>query len=330
MKPVLFPFTYMRVPDLKHCGRFFRGLKVFQFSHKYMPPEMQSLFDTDLVESVMPDPPTRLSFETALAETENWARSHRLGAASYAKGYKDRIPFFDASSVSQIRQDIRRANPQDPLADADENETMAAYIFLHMAQSFDIQNRTIIEQLRQQVSMEKSLYEALRGDEPFTHMDGIENFEDPAEYMLLDRLKAWSRVWMTSSDSQDLFVTTHPAVIALIQEHFSENEDFVPVATVPAIDPKARTANAQYRDLGAFCRKLASSDQARFKENGLPARYTPSPTASGCLQIYLLPELTPVQLFGHFAERANSIAPPSDNGADVVNTVIGLIETPRL
>jgi len=174
--------------------------------------------------------------------------------------------------------------------------------------------------------MEKTLYEKLRGDEVSGQMSRIEDFEDPAQYMLLDRLKAWSRVWMTRIKSQDLFVTTRQAVIALIQEHFYVDDDFSPVATVPKIDPEAETANEQYQDLWTFCQKLASTDQAGIKDSGLLAEYTPFPNASGCLQIYLLPEVNPVQLFGSFAERTKSIETRKPNGADVTNTLIGLIQ----
>ena len=326
MKPFLFPFTYISLPDLETCGRFFRGIKVLQFSNKNLLPEIQTMFAADLVESVMPDLSTRLSFETALAQTENWAQSHRLGAASYAKGYKDRIPFFDATSVSQIRQDIRRADHQPHAADNDDNETMVSAIFLHMAQSFDIQNQIIVQQLQQQACMEKTLYAELKGDELTEHLSRMENFEDPAQYMLLDRLKAWSRVWMTSIKSQELVVTTSQAVIALIHEHFYENDDFSPLATVPEIDPQAETADEQYQDLWVFCNKLASTDQTGIMESGLLADYTPSPDASGGMQIYLLPDVKPVQLFGYFAERAKSIETCKPNGADVINTVIGLIQ----
>jgi hypothetical protein len=154
----------------------------------------------------------------------------------------------------------------------------------------------------------------------------MENFEDPAQYMLLDRLKAWSRVWMTSIKSQELVVTTSQAVIALIHEHFYENDDFSPLATVPEIDPQAETADEQYQDLWVFCNKLASTDQTGIMESGLLADYTPSPDASGGMQIYLLPDVKPVQLFGYFAERAKSIETCKPNGADVINTVIGLIQ----
>ncbi len=326
MKPFLFPFTCVGASDLATCGQFFKGIRVFQFSTKYMPSEMRTWIDANLVEAVLPDPATCLSFETALAEAESWAQSHRLGAANYAKGYKNRIPFFDATSVSQIRQDIRRADQQNHAADADENATMAAYIFLHMAQSFDIQNQIIVQQMQQQASMEKTLYEDLRGDASLDHLDRIGEFDDPAQYMLLDRLKAWSRVWTATSSSQDLFLTTREAVITLIQEHFPENIDIMPVAVVPAGVSAAPAGNRQQRDVSAFCHKLASTDLARIKESGLLDTYKAPSAASDGLRIFLLPGIRPHQIFGCFADQTNSIETHTPNGADVINTVIGLIE----
>ena len=328
MKPFLFPFTYVSMPDLASLGQFFKGIKVFQFSRGHIPPEMQTIIDTDRVESVMPDPPTQLAFETALAETENWARIHRLGAASYARGYQDKIPFFDASSVTQIRQDIRKTEQRAHPSDSDDNETLTAYIFLHMAQSFDMQNQSIVQQMRHQASMEKTLYEELRGDASLEHMNFKDDFEDPAQYMLLDRLTAWSRVWASTNNSQDLFITTRQAVIALIQEHFPENQDLIQVASIPVIDAESDAADEQYRHLWAFCHKLASFDLAAIDASGLLDMYVPSTAASDGMQIYLLPGIMPQQLFGYFAEQSSSPETGTLNGTDVINTVIGLLEAP--
>jgi len=330
MKPFLFPFTYIDTPELTACGQFFQGLKVFQFSNKTIPPEMQTDFDSGKVEAVMPDPDTRLSFETALAETESWAQSHRLGAASYAKGHRNRIPFFDASSVAQIRQDIRRIDQQAQPADTHENETMAARIFLQMAQFFDVQNRSIVQQMHRQASMEKTLYEELRGDAALAHLDFEKEFDDPAQYMLLDRLKAWSRVWTTTSDSHDLFVTTRQAVIALIQEHFPKNIDFLPIATLPAIGTNAHDTQERYRDLWIFCHQLVTADPARITESGLLDTYPPTPGTSDGIQIHWLPGISPGQLFGYLCEQTDSTKTRATNGVKGMNTVIGLIETEKM
>jgi len=326
MKPFLFPYTYISAPELATCGRFFKGLKVVQFSNKTMPTEMQRLFETELVEAVMPDPATSAAFETALMETENWAQTHRLGAVSYAKGYRDRTPFFNASSVSQIRQDIRRADQQAGSAGRDENEIMTAYILLYMAQAFDIQSQTVVQKLQQQATMEKALYAELKGDASLEHMDRGEDYSDPAQFMLLDRLKAWSRVWMAGSNSGDLYITTRQAVIFLLQEHLLEGEDFIPAATVAALDTGARTANEQVQDLWSYCHRLTTTDPADIRESGLLDIFTPPLAPSAGLQLYLLPGIKPQQLFGRFVGRADVIGTSTADNADAINTVIGLIE----
>jgi hypothetical protein len=259
-------------------------------------------------------------------ETENWAQSHRLGAASYAKGYRDGTPFFNASSVSQIRQDIRRADQQAGPAGRDENEIMRAYILLHMAQAFDIQNQTIVQKMQQQAFMEKELYAELRGDAPVEHVDRSEDFNDPAQFMLSDRLKAWSRAWMAGSNSGGLYLTTRQAVILLLQEHLWADEDFIPAATVPAIDTGARDVNEQVQDLWSYCHKLATTDPADIRESGLLDIFPPSLAPSAGLRLYLLPGIKPQQLFGRFVGRADAIEAGTPDNADTINTVIGLIE----
>jgi len=325
MKPYLFPFTWLSAADMAVCRRFFQGVSVFQFSNNLLPPDMQAWIDQGLMEMHLPDPSTRLSFEAALAETENWAQSHRLGAASYAKGYPQKIPFFDASSVSQIRQDIRSIDQPSPADDTQENALMTARIFLQMAQAFDTQNQVIRHELDQQEARQRSLYQELRGDALFSRPDRNTNPDDPAQFMLLDRLKAWSRIWLAGSDPQSLLVTTHPSVLSLVQEYLGAKESLIHAATVPVIDSESEAASTQRQALWSLLHKLAQTDRVGVRESGLLDGYPVSQSEPGGMQIYFLPGLTPDALFVRFADRSAVNEQKLRGDENSINTVIALV-----
>jgi len=326
MKPYLFPFTYVNMSEMNACRSFFEGLKVFQSSLKHLPETMRPWVDQGILELSMPDPSSCLSFEAALEETDNWARNHRLGAASYLKGYRNKIPFFDATSVSQIRQDIRTAGKETPAEAPREDTILPACIFLQMAQEFDAQNQSILQQMQQQDVMERNLYQELRGDAPLHRPGPSVARDDPLQFMLLDRLTAWSRILLSGGRPQGPFVTIRDSVLSLIQEHLSEREDLILAATLRTIEAGSGTAAKEKQTLWSYCDKLAHTDLARIQDTGLLETYPTESSQTPGMRLYFIPEVSPYDLFARFFD-SRMVVPGSDRDAgDVLNTVIGLIE----
>ena len=260
MKPLFFPYTYVMEPTMNAYRYFFSGISVLQSSMKHIPETMAQWAARGFLDVQMPDPKISRIFDKILAETENWARSHRGGAAAFLKGYQDRVPFFESSSVSQITQDIRAAG-RAASPDAPQQEALLrARIFLQMAQEFDAHNQWLSHQLLQQEAMERDLYRELRGDErsPDRATGSGQSWknEDPFQYMILDRLKAWSRVMLSHDHVQGPLVTTAASVLTLIQEHVPDIEKLILAATIPAISRDAATAKNERQDLMDYCEKL--------------------------------------------------------------------------
>lgn len=326
MKPLFFPYTYVMEPTLKAYSCFFSGITVLQSSMEGMPEPMREWAVQGLLDIQLPDPEVSRIFDKVLAETENWVRNHRDGVASFLKGYQDDVPFFRPSSVSQIRQDIRMAGRAVPAHVQQQEMLLRARVFLQIAQNFDAQNQWLSHRLQQHEAMEKNLYRELRGHANFEEratMPGqpTEN-EDTFQYMILDRLKAWSRVMLSHGPAQGPLVTTRASVLAWIQEHVLDTEMLIPAATIPLIPKDAESADKERQELADYCKKLTHTPLDRLKDSGLLDRYSVETTDALCLKLYLLPGMTPQILLSRCAGRNLS----GDRGAGLeVNTLMGCI-----
>jgi len=326
MKPLLFPYTYVSEPVINAYRHFFSGISVLQSSRKHIPEPMKQWADEGFLDIQMPDPKVSRIFDKVLAETENWVRSHRGGVASFLKAYQDEIPFFEPSSVSRIRQDIREAgrtvSPDESLQDAFLRER----IFLQVAQDFDTHNQWLSHQMQQQEAMERNLFRELRGDERY--MDRATGpvqqwgSEDPFQYMILDRLKAWSRVMLSHGHVQGLLMTTAASVLTLLQEHVPDTEKMILAATIPVVPKDAATGKDERQALIGYCEKLLCTPLPLLKDSGLLDTYPFEITDNYSMELYMLPDISPQSLFTRFVEGEI----PGDRDAAVeANTLIGYI-----
>ena len=328
MKPLFFPYTYVMEPTMNAYRCFFSGISVLQSSMKHIPETMAQWAARGFLDVQMPDPKISRIFDKILAETENWARSHRGGAAAFLKGYQDGVPFFESSSVSQITQDIRAAG-RAVSPDAPQQEALLrARIFLQMAQEFDAHNQWLSHQLLQQEAMERDLYRELRGDErsPDRATGSGQSWknEDPFQYMILDRLKAWSRIMLSHDHVQGPLVTTAASVLTLIQEHVPDIEKLILAATIPAISRDAATAKNERQDLMDYCEKLVHTPMPLLGDSGLLDTYPVETTDALSMKLYLLPGIAPQSLFSRFVGGK----PLGDGDAAVeANTLFGYIHT---
>jgi hypothetical protein len=196
-----------------------------------------------------------------------------------------------------------------------------------MAQEFDAHNQWLSHQLQRQEAMERSLYRELRGDEVFqdrgsTPVPPWEN-ADPFQYMILDRLKAWSRVMLSHGRVQGPLVTTAASVPTLIQEHVPDIEKLILVATIPVVQRDTATAKDKRQDLINYCEKLSRLPMPLLSDSGLLDTYPTETTDTLSMKLYLLPDIAPQSLLARFVDRKT----PGDRDAAVeMNTLIGCIE----
>jgi hypothetical protein len=326
MKPLFFPFTYVTEPVLTAFNFFFSGITVLQSSVNCFPEHMGHWIDRGGLGVWMPEPKVSQQFDALMAETDHWVRSRRGGVVSFLKGRQDEIPFFGPSSVSQIRQDIR-AVEQAVIPDAPRREAlMQARLFLQLSQEFDAHNQWLSHQMREQETMERNLYRELGTDERF--MDRVSRSSRPMEeeesfqYMIPDRLRAWSRVMLSHGRVPGLLATTCDSVLTLIREHLPDGEKLIPVATIPAIPEDGATAKNERQRLADYCEKLMHTPMPLLKDSGWPDACSADTTDILSMQLFLLPGMAPQRLLYRFVGGKLP-----DDGEDTLqaNTLIGYI-----
>jgi len=329
MKPLFFPFTYITEPTINACLGFFNGISVIQASMKHIPGPMRQWVDQGCLDVRVPDQETSRDFQTTLMETENWARNHRGGVASFLKGYREKVPFFGSSSISQIKQDIRTANRGTSQDVSHEDAALRARVFLHMAQEFDIHHHSLSQQMHQQEAMERNLYQELKGDgSPSDRTFGADKSwekDDPFEYMMLDRLRAWSHITLSHGQMQGPLVTTYASVLSLIQEHVLDTESLIPAGAVSPIDKNLASAKKERQALKDYCKKLMKSPMSHLTDVGLLDTYPAKAVGTFSMKLYLLPGIATHDFIARFLDGKFKTTHDNLDISDAVNTLIAYI-----
>jgi hypothetical protein len=100
--------------------------------------------------------------DSILRDYRDWLNLHQGGDVAFLKTLKDAIPYFDETSTSRIRSDIRK-KAEGPRSDKEpaieKNDVLLqARLFLLAAQELDVQNFSIIREIRQFEEMEQDLF----------------------------------------------------------------------------------------------------------------------------------------------------------------------------
>ena len=94
----------------------------------------------------------------------SWADLHFAGSGlkpPFLQTWKDAIPFFKASSPSQVVADIKKQVHGKPASRAPE-PLLAARLFLYFAQEFDRQNQEVARDLKRHRQQETELIRQLK------------------------------------------------------------------------------------------------------------------------------------------------------------------------
>ncbi len=147
-----------------------------------------------------------------------------------------------------------------------------------------------------------------------------------ADYMISDRLEAWTRIMLMDSDESGLFVTHSPAVLDHLLDRSPTAEKFLHFESIP-LGEEMITGRDPWQQ------KLVSN-LARIVENKWPALTdgppdTPAFPVTGntvSLSVYLVPDQMPLDFFSRCAQIEPSDRDASYPWGRFKNTIIGLIE----
>jgi len=222
MKPILFPFTYIPDAVLTAMGTCFNRFVAYQPSGLSVPAAMRDLQDRGSLSIRMPVKSDANKLATVLKQYRSWADLHEGEGLTVFSSLGDGLPFFNDTSPSMIRSEIRPRNRKTAVAEMFD-PLFEVSVFLQVAQELDRQNIELSLDLKQVGRKEQALFEDLKGEAdemiPGLQAGGLTPaLEDPGTYMTSERMAAWTRLMLNDPEHSGIFVTTSPAIFNFIKE----------------------------------------------------------------------------------------------------------------
>jgi len=332
MKPICFPSTYVSDSVAQALTACFGQFIVYQPLAGKIPEQMRPWVEKGILDIRVPVAEDQKELEAVMKNYLSWADLHFDGSGlkpPFLQTWKDAIPFFKASSSSQVVADIKEQVHGKQASRAPE-PLLTARLFLYFAQEFDRQNQEVARDLQRHRQQEAELIQQLKMEDDSLaaefQKEEVQIPDDSTDYMVLDRLEAWTRILLKDADISGIFITHIPAVLQELLDKAATAEKLLHFESIP-------TCMAMTAELAPWRQQLVS-DLAHIVEHkwaptaGRPSDQPDFPAAANTvsLRVYLAPDQKPRDFFS----RCSQIQPPDRDaahaGGRLKNTLIGLIE----
>jgi hypothetical protein len=331
MKPIYFPFTYLPADVMGTLGVFFSQIAVYQPSDLPIPEEMAAWAQSGKLTVRIPLNAGSANLAQAAKAYRVWAAQHQGSELAFFKTAKDAIPFYDESSVHEIRSEIRHKQDErnritQPSSEAD-GLLMQARLFLQMAQEFDAEQWAIRHSLNTQAAMERDMMKSLQGEteaaDPQAGPEATADSGRPGDYMIAARMAAWRSLMRFDPEVSGIFVTDNQEALAALVD---DRPEIVEVGrwVRPSV-PSSETDADWQTHFDQYLQRLATEAWPI----AWPDRIAPPPPGStgdgATLTLYLAVAQEPQALF-----KTGGVPPVSEGteacpGAARRNTVIALV-----
>ena len=337
MKPIYFPFTFISKNNIPAVCSCFPQIVVYQPTGRHMTEHMQILADKGMIEPRCPistnDETNNKSDDEKIdrlcKDYRDWIHIHQGTTADLLKARPGKTPFFDDFSVFQIRDTIRKKESNQPVEKPEP--LLNARLFLQLTQEFDEQESDIHQDFQNCNSMEKNLFQAIKGEDEFIsdktgnmHNDSTFIY-DQGKYMTGKRIDAWSRLVLQDQKRSGLYVTTSQAVIEQMTDNFPEAENILTFDSIPVPHIIQGEFSDWQNDLAKHLHLIIKDGPSVSKEN------VPSPPDTPCSQkasltVFLIPGQTPDTLFDRSNESGLTEIKKMACPENINHTLFALIE----
>ncbi len=331
MQPVYFPFTSVSRGLMDASSGFFNKMAVYQVLSASIPQRMKAWQGDKRLDIRLPLQHHEKEITSILREYKTWAQHHQGGDISFFKTQGGQIPFFDDSSVAQIRKQIKSRGAASTPARKTDSPGLYPGIFLQMAQDLDEEYREIKEDLESQAVQEQALMKALKGDELFEMPGDLRSGITPGDqegYMISERMAAWARIMLADDLVPPLLMTSHPMALDDLVERTTRGlQDIQFIQTLEAPVGDAGDVSLCKETLAAFLKDISVLAWDEEKERPY-CTWDCESTASGVrLSLYVIPGVTPRALLASCVASGGSDAPGgNEDGGAIRNTVVGVLE----
>jgi hypothetical protein len=331
MKPIYFPFTYVGGEIAQALAACFLQTTVYQPLADKPPADMYPWIQRGILDMRVPVSESGEAIAAAVKNFMDWANLHQRGAgikSIFCRLREQGIPFFERSSPSQIVAEMK-AHALGSASSKEANPIFLARIFLYLAQEFDRQCREIARELSWSRQKTQDLLQALTMEAdsaagPF-EQNPLDRADDAAQYMIPERLEAWTRLFFRDTVASVIFLTHSQTVLDYLRDKAPLLEEVLRWDAIPLISEKTPERLAWQQKLIAGLTQRAENKWTRSTEE-LQAWTAPyDAAATMTLSIYLLPDQMPRDFFAHCTNIQLEDSPRSSPSGRFKNTLIGLL-----
>ncbi len=332
MKPIYFPFTYVTGHVAEALAACFGQFTIYRPVSENLSEQMQLWINRGVMDVRVPATGNEKELKTAVKNYQAWADLHREGSSektAILKARMDSMPFFNKFSSSKIVADIKEkvhgnSTTQIP------NPVLAARIFLYFAQEFDRQNHALTCELNRYDQQEAELIRQLKmEDDPVVGELRNAPMQLPdsfADYMISDRLAAWTRIFCQDPEVSGLFVTHSPAILEHLLDRASTACRVMGLESIPLGKEKNGKRESWQERLALNLARLVDHKQTASSDESIEQLDLPAAENTVSLSVYLVPDQTPHEFFTHCAEINWPAAAETWRTGSPKNTLIGLIQ----
>jgi hypothetical protein len=324
MKPIYFPFTYLPKPAAEALAMFFRRIVVYQPSNLKIPEKMKNGAESGFLDIRIPVTGDETKLDAILKDYINWTNIHKGNNLSFFRPWIEKIPFWDGTSVSQIRAEIKNKQPMKP------DPLFNARIFLHIAQEFDIQKMGISMGLQSVEMMQRDLLKKMKGEEEGSGEEkigsGIPATFDFGSYMTAERFDAWARLFREDVESSGLFITTSPTAFEYLMEQAPESKMMLHLDSIPVKKNSTEKMECWKARLEQYLSMFEKDSWSGLTGDIIGPRADDPGDRTVSLTLYMVPETSPLDFFQRLIMRG---LPPGGEKKTVKkfdHTMVGLVE----
>ena len=329
MKPIYFPFTYIPKSAGKALSACFRQTAVYQISGTKIPEDMQELSRDGILDIRIPLEVNGEFLDKILKDYRAWVSIHQGTETAFLASMANKIPFFDESSSSQIRADLKNIGKQIP-PEEKSDPLFNAKLFLHMAQEFDLQKKELDQDLMDIDAMEDDFMKNLKWEDDDDHARAVArrqwDKDDPGHFMTTERINAWVSVMLQDPQTPGLFITTSRAVLEHLMDNVPELVEVICLDAIPiGVDEDEALSNWQ-DSLMESIEMLATGNWPVPMDDITNPPEIPRNEEKVSLTLFILPNKTPYECFADCVETDVFQAGSAKTDTRFKNTLIALIE----
>ena len=329
MNPLYFPFTYIPKSAGKALSTCFRQTAVYQVSGTKIPEDMQELSREGILDIRIPVEVNGEFLDKILKDYRAWVKIHQGTETAFLAAMANKIPFFDESSSSQIRADLKKIGKQIPLEEKPD-PLFNAKLFLHMAQEFDLQQKGLDQDLMDIDAMEHDFMKNLKWEDDDDHARDVArrqwDKDDPGHYMTTERINAWASLMLQDSQAPGLFITTSRTVLEHLMDIVPEMAEVICLDAIPmGVDEDEALSNWQ-DSLMESLEMLATENWPIPMDDIANPPEVPDWETNVELTICMVPNKTPYECFADCVETDVLQADSTKTSTRFKNTLICLIE----